>query len=259
MMRIRLQVRHMWEAVRYGDVDYYEDRQVLDALIAAVPPEMQFSLFKKWSAKEACDAIATARIGSDRARKTTLQTLHKEWENLSFKPGEDIDDFALHLNTLLQKMVPFDDDTHDEERAIEKLFCCIPKKYKQITHSIESLLDLSTMSIEEVIDRLKVIDGDEPQPLSRPITIGGKLHLTREQWEACQWDEKKGESSFSTGGHKRGKPCKVHGGAQAEARGCAEDSTRGGTHGEAVGNQNPARDDVCHNYGKLGHWAKECR
>jgi hypothetical protein len=30
----------MWEAVRYDDVDYYEDRQALDALIAAVPPEM---------------------------------------------------------------------------------------------------------------------------------------------------------------------------------------------------------------------------
>jgi hypothetical protein len=37
MMRVRLQVRHMWEAVRYDDVDYYEDRRVLDALIAAVP------------------------------------------------------------------------------------------------------------------------------------------------------------------------------------------------------------------------------
>jgi hypothetical protein len=25
VMRVRLQVRHMWEAVRYSDVDYYED------------------------------------------------------------------------------------------------------------------------------------------------------------------------------------------------------------------------------------------
>jgi hypothetical protein len=48
VMRVRLQVRHMWEAVRYHDVDYYEDRRALDALIAA------------------------ARIGSDRASKTTL-------------------------------------------------------------------------------------------------------------------------------------------------------------------------------------------
>jgi phenylalanine-4-hydroxylase len=99
-MRVRLQVRHMWEAVRYGDVDYYEDRRALDALIAAVSSEMQFSLSKKQTAKEAWDAIAVARIDSDRARKTTLQTLHKEWENLTFKPGEDVDDFALRLNTL---------------------------------------------------------------------------------------------------------------------------------------------------------------
>jgi hypothetical protein len=26
-----------------------------------------------------------------------------------------------------------------------------------------------------------------------------------------------------------------------------------------AGNQKLARDDVCHNYGKFGHWAKECR
>jgi hypothetical protein len=106
----------MWETVRYGDVDYYEDRRALDALIAAVPPEMHFLLSKKRTTKEAWDVITVARIGSDRTRKTTLQTLHKEWENLTFKSGGDVDDFALHLNTLLQKMVQFSDDTYDEER-----------------------------------------------------------------------------------------------------------------------------------------------
>jgi hypothetical protein len=50
-------------------------------------------------------------------------------------------------------MMQFDDGTYGEERAVEKLFRCIPEKYKQIARSIESLLDLSTMSIEEVIGR----------------------------------------------------------------------------------------------------------
>jgi hypothetical protein len=130
VMRVWLQVRHMWEAVRYGDVDYYEDRRTLDALIAAVSSEMQFSLSKKRTAKEAWDAIVAARIGSARARKTTLQALRKEWENMTFKPGEDVDDFALRLNTLQQKMVQLGDDTYGEERAVEKLFRCIPEKYK---------------------------------------------------------------------------------------------------------------------------------
>jgi hypothetical protein len=71
-----------------------------------------------------------------------------------------IDDFALRLNTLQQKMMQFDDKTYNEERAVEKLFRCIPEKYKQITRSIESLLDLSMMSIEEAIGHLKVINGD---------------------------------------------------------------------------------------------------
>jgi hypothetical protein len=150
---------------------------------------MQFSLSKKRTAKEAWDAISATRIGSDRARTTMLQAPRKEWENLAFKPGEDVDDFALRLNTLQQKMVQFGDDTYGEERTVEKLFRCILEKYKQIARSIESLMNLSTMSIEEAIGRLKVIDGDKPQPLSGPITVGGKLHLTREQWEACQGDE----------------------------------------------------------------------
>jgi hypothetical protein len=99
VMRIQLQVQHMWEAVWYGYVNYYQDRRPLDALIVAVPPEMYFSFSKKRIAKEAWDAITAACIGSDRARKTTLQALRKEWENLTFKPGEDVDDFALRLNT----------------------------------------------------------------------------------------------------------------------------------------------------------------
>jgi hypothetical protein len=249
----------MWKVVRYGDVDYHEDRRALYALIAVVPSEMQFSLSKKQTAKEVWDAIAAARIGSDRAHKTTLQTLRKEWENLAFKPGEDVDDFALRLNTLQQKMVQFGDETYNEERAVEKLFRRIPEKYKQIACSIESLLDLSTMSIEEVIGHLKVVDGDEPQPLSGPITVGGKLHLTRKQWKACQGYGKKGESPPSTGDRKHGKLHKSRGGAQAGAQGRAEGSARGGAPGGAADNQKPARDGSCHNCGKLGHWVKESR
>jgi hypothetical protein len=109
------------------------------------------------------------------------------------------------------------------------------------------------MLIKEAIGRLKVVDGDEPQPLSGPITVGGKLYLTREQWEACQGDGKMGESSPSTGGRKRGKPRKARGGAQAGARGRAEGSVRGGTHGGAACNQKPTQDDACRNCGKLGH------
>jgi hypothetical protein len=131
----------------------------------------------------------------------------------------------LSVSTLLQKMVQFGDDTYGEERAVEKLFRCVPEKYKQMAHSIESLLDLSTMTIEEALGHLKVVDSNEPQRLSGPVTIDRKLLLTREQWAAGQGDRKKGEPSSPTGGCKRGKPRKD---AQAGARGRAEGDDRGG-------------------------------
>jgi hypothetical protein len=65
----------------------------------------------------------------------------------------------------------------------------------------------------------------------------------------------KGEPPPSMGGRNHDKWHKARGGAQTGVRGHAEGSARGG----APGNQKPARDDACHNYGKLGHWAKECR
>jgi hypothetical protein len=70
-------------------------------------------------------------------------------------------------------VVQLDKDTYNEERAVEKLLCCIPEKYKHIARSIESLLDLSTMLTEEAISHLKVIDDDKQQSL-------GAYHHRRE-------------------------------------------------------------------------------
>ena len=90
------------------------------------------------------------------------------------------------------------------------------------------------------------------------VQFDGKLHLTREQWEASQGDGKKGESSSSKGG-KSGKSHKAGGGAQGGAQGGAKGGARGGAQSDAAGSRKPARDDVCRNCGKLGHWARDCR
>jgi uncharacterized protein YhaN len=60
------------------------------------------------------------------------------------------------------------------------------------------LLDFSELSIEEVMGRLKAIDNCEQLPPSEPVTIGGKLLLTEEQWLASQRERKKGKASGSS-------------------------------------------------------------
>jgi hypothetical protein len=102
------------------------------------------------------------------------------WENLAFKPGEDVDDFTLCLNTLRQQLAWYGDNDIDEERAVEKFLCVVPKKYSQVAIAIEMLLDFSELSIEEVMGCLKAIDNCEQLPPLGPITISGKLLFTEE-------------------------------------------------------------------------------
>jgi hypothetical protein len=106
----------MWEAVRYGDVDYYEYRRALDALIAAAPSEMQFSLSKK------------------RTLLSVLTLCSRRWCSSATTPTARREPSRSSSNA----------SPRSTSRSLARL----------------SLLYLSTMSIEEAIGHLKVVDGD---------------------------------------------------------------------------------------------------
>jgi hypothetical protein len=152
---------------------------------------MVASLADKPTAKDAWDSITATRVGLDRAQKAMVQKLRQEWDRLTFQLGEDIDDFALCLSGLVQQLARHGDGGIDEQKAVEKYLRVVPKKYTQIALSMETLLDLSTLSIEEVIGRLKAVDDREEAPPANPVYVTGKLLFTEEQWLARQKEKKK--------------------------------------------------------------------
>ena len=74
-MKVKLRARRLWNAVDKGTDNEEDDMSALEAILAVVPAEYRKSLGVKNSAKEAWEAIAAMRVGSDCAKKATAQLL----------------------------------------------------------------------------------------------------------------------------------------------------------------------------------------
>src|SRR6266542_2235195 len=167
IMRIQLQAQGLWDAVNLGDVNDHKDRLALTALLRAVPPELVRTLAARDNAKAAWDTLKTLRVGDDRVREAKAQVRRWEFDQMRFKDGESIEEFALRLKTLVNDLKTLGDPI-DEHKAVCKFLRAVPQKYRQMATSIETLLDLKMMSIEELSGQLLAVESHPPPRCTRP-------------------------------------------------------------------------------------------
>ncbi|XP_066334463.1 uncharacterized protein [Miscanthus floridulus] len=193
-MKVKLRARWLWNAIDKGTDNEEDDISALKAILAVVPAEYREPLGAKSSSKEAWKAIAAMHVSSNRAKKATAQLLKQEYANLKFKDGESVEDFSLrlqtHISTLRSHGV-----TIDEQEAFSKYLHSVPAKHIQIALFIETMLDLSTLTIQDVTAHLRAVD--ERMEQATATTDSSKLLLTEEEWAA--WRKKSGEASSSGG------------------------------------------------------------
>ncbi|XP_051230150.1 uncharacterized protein [Lolium perenne] len=184
VMQVQLQSNGWWTAIEPGVCDYYTDREALGVILRGVPPEMLRTLAVKSTAKEAWDTLKTMRLGCERVREARAQTRRTEFENIRFKDGEKVEQFAMRLTGIMHDLEVLEDGV-TELKAVQKFLRVVPKRFKQLAYSIQQLLDLKTMTVEELAGRFLAVEEELDMEEEEGGQHGGtRLLLTEQEWRA---------------------------------------------------------------------------
>lgn len=184
IMKVNMEAQRVWDAIEGGGT-FSQDRAALAAILRAVPEEMHSTLAVKATTKEAWDAIKIIRVGDARVREAKAQTLLKEFDAVRMRSGETLDELAMRMNGIANKPRTLGENL-DEVKVVKKLLRIVPSKYTQVAIAIEQLLNLKTMSMEELVGRLKTAEdrSDLDEGANYDQGGGSRLLLTEEEWLA---------------------------------------------------------------------------
>ncbi|XP_062195242.1 uncharacterized protein LOC133898545 [Phragmites australis] len=195
LMKVNMQAQGVCDAIKPGGVEYRIDRMALSAILQAVLPEMLATLAVKNSAKEAWETMCTMRMGVEHVREAKAQSLRKEFKLICMKEGESVDDFTMRLTGLVNN-IRTSASMMEDEAMVKKFLHVVPSKYTQVAISIEQLIDLKTLSVEELTSRLKSVEERYEINNNEAEAGGGRLLLTEEEWRARIKKSNKKKSTF---------------------------------------------------------------
>ncbi|KAI3788194.1 hypothetical protein L2E82_00924 [Cichorium intybus] len=262
-MRVFMQAQGVWDAVEPRTantvVEVKKDKMALAAIYQGIPEDLLLSLAEKKTAKEAWEALKTMFMGADRVKTARIQTLKAEFEALSMKESEGVDEFAVKVSNIVSTMRTLGDNV-DESYVVKKLLRAVPTKFLQIASTLEQFGDLDKMTVEEVIGRLKA---HEERMKGHGDNDERRLLLTHQEWS--ERNKKKIEGDSKSKSNRGG-----FGGSRGRGRGRGRGTTsnRGGRGGRGSGQQkngnhgsSGSRDKSqvqCYNCQDYGHYAAEC-
>lgn len=111
-----------------------------------------------------------------------MRTLRAEFETLSMKENEKIDDFCKKLYGVVTNIRTLGDKM-EETYVVKKLLRVVPSKYVHIASTIEQFGNLEEMTVEEVVGRLKAHEERIHGKTEDSSGTGNQLLLTEDEWK----------------------------------------------------------------------------
>jgi hypothetical protein len=118
---------------------------------------------------------------------------------IKFKLGESVEHFSFHIMVLANELWVLSDEIVDKE-VVKKMLHSMPEKLEQVAISLETLLDLNSLLIQEAAGHLRAVEQRRKKRSTSPAAdTGGRLLVTNEEWAAWMKANDKGGSSGSGG------------------------------------------------------------
>jgi hypothetical protein len=251
LMQINYEAMEIWDVIDPGTtVKRSQDRQAMGALMRSVPKKMWGTLGAKRTVKEAWEAVMNMRIGADRVKEVNVQKLLKEFENIEFKDGESVEDFGMRITNLVANIKSLGESV-DDTRVVKKFLRVVPPRFNQVAVSIEMFCDLKTLTVEDLVGRLRAAEDRFEDKLEQVTDKTGRLLLAEEDWL------EKHKHRFQSYSQKDG-------GSGSQWKGKGPHRSDGGSSSNSnkpklTSKGTPRRKGRCRNCGIYGHWAQDCK
>jgi hypothetical protein len=139
-------------------------------------------------------------------------------------------------------------ETVEDTRVVKKFLRVVPPRFNQVVVSIEMFCDMKTLTIEELVGRLRAAEDRLDDKVDQIINKGGRLFLA-EDWLA------KHKHRFQSSSSKEGSIASGSGG-QGENKAPNRSDGRGSSRSGVVkltSKGTPRRKGRCQNCGIYGH------
>ena len=238
-MHLHLEGLDLWDAIKSENVARKKDRQVMSILFSTISDEVTRELDVEKTAKQTWITLKFKSGGVTRIGKAQIQSLKRDYENLSINDDDLFLDYFGKLSCVVNELRSLGEVITDVEVAT-KLLRSVSGKFDAITTLIEQFQDLEMITLEEVIGTLKV---HEDKLKARMIKREEKALLVK----AFIKEKKKDHDPSNSRGHGRGR-----------GRGRGRNNPRNSEEDEDEKPKDKSK-VTCYNCQGKGHFANECK
>jgi len=158
-MKVYLQAHSLWDAIdAAGPVDPPADRLALAAIHRGIRRHTLLKIVSKETAREAGQALRTLLLGTEPVMRATAESsLARELKAARMKdPERPVDDFAARVTALVVDIRAHGGVVQESYvvRKMKILRAASPNFF-QIVLAIEVFCDLESMTVEDLVGRLK--------------------------------------------------------------------------------------------------------